>query len=179
MTSRTLCSGFVLPLFVGLALAACGGSGEKTPASQATDTSHAIHAAAESAAAAPAAQAAAPADYLVCQTCHQANGEGLPNAFPPLAGSAIVNGPVGPHIAIVLKGLTGPVTVKGATYNGMMAPWESLTDEQIVGAINYERASWGNTGTPVTAADVARIREAVKGRTTPWTIAELEKASLK
>jgi mono/diheme cytochrome c family protein len=172
-------SGSTLPVLAGLALAACGGSGEKAPASQATDTAHAAPAAAESAGAPAAQAAAAPADYVVCQTCHQANGEGLPNAFPPLAGSDIVNGPVGPHLAIVLKGLTGPVTVKGAPYNGMMAPWESLSDEQIVGAINYERASWGNKGTPATVADVARIRGAVKGRTTPWTIAELEKAGLK
>jgi mono/diheme cytochrome c family protein len=156
-------------------IAACAGSGEKPAPATSADSSHAEHAAA------PAAPAPAPgADaYAVCQTCHQANGEGLPNAFPSLVGSEYVNGPGGPHIAIVLKGLTGPITVKGQTFTGVMAPWESLGDDQIAAAINYERASWGNSGAPVTQADVARIREAVKGRTAPWTVAELEKANLK
>ncbi|MFN8650727.1 MAG: cytochrome c [Gemmatimonadales bacterium] len=180
-------------LFASLAcssmLAACSGGkpADQAATSAATDTAnpHAGMAmpAESGAAAVPAAATPSTAPgvdaYAVCQTCHQANGEGLPNAFPPLAGSAIVNGPVGPHVAIVLKGMSGPITVKGATYNNIMAPWESLSDEQIVSAINYERASWGNTGTPVTAADVARVRAAVKGRSTPWTVAELEKAAIK
>lgn len=181
-------------LALSLVLTACGGGGKPadqaaTPAATDTANAHAgmampaeSGAAANPAAATPAATpSTAPGveAYAVCQTCHQANGEGLPNAFPPLAGSEIVNGPVGPHIAIVLKGMSGPITVKGATYNNIMAPWESLPDDQIVAAINYERASWGNKGTPVTAADVARVRAAVKSRSTPWTVAELEKAAIK
>lgn len=167
--------------FAALVLAAgCGGGGEK--AGTAADRGHTAHADSSAMAAAPATpvQPAAGAEhYAVCQTCHQADGNGLPNAFPPLAGSDFVNGPGAPHIAIVLHGLTGPVTVKGQSFNSAMAPWASLSDEQIAGAINYERASWGNSGAPVTVADVARIREATKGRATPWTVAELEKAGLK
>jgi mono/diheme cytochrome c family protein len=129
-------------------------------------------------AAAPAGAAPSPDAYAICSTCHQANGEGLPNTFPPLAGSEYVNGPGAPHIAIVLKGLTGPITVKGKSYNSVMTPWESLSDDQIAAAINYERASWGNTGAPVTSADVAKVRLALKSRTTPWTVDELKKAKL-
>jgi nitrite reductase (NO-forming) len=124
----------------------------------------------------PAAPAAAdPADYQICSACHQANGEGIPKTFPPLAGSSIVNGPPGPHIAIVLKGLVGPITVKGQPYTGAMAPWESLTDAQIAGAVNYERTHWGNTGAQVTAADVASLRKRLAARTTPYTMADLKK----
>ena len=174
MSSTSIVVRLGVSALASMLISGCGGSGEKPAPAVAADSSHAEPAAA------PAVPAAAGADaYVVCQTCHQANGEGLPNAFPPLAGSDIVNGPAGPHIAIVLKGLTGPVTVKGQTFNGVMAPWESLGDEQILAAINYERASWGNHGAPASEADVARIREAVKGRTTPWTIADLEKADLK
>ncbi|HTO73254.1 MAG TPA: cytochrome c [Gemmatimonadales bacterium] len=154
---------------VTLGVIACGG--EKQPAPPAAEAS-------------PPAQAAAPASggeeaYQICATCHQATGLGIPNAFPPLAGSDFVNGPGAPHIAIVLKGLTGPLTVRGQNFNGVMAPWESLSDDQIAAAINYERGSWGNTGAPVTAADVARIRQAIATRTTPWTAADLEKAGLR
>ena len=132
---------------------------------------------------APAAAQAQPAAvgeeaYQVCSTCHQPTGQGMPNAFPPLVGSGYVNGPGPRHIAIVLKGLSGPVTVNGQSYNGVMASWESLSDDQIAEAINYERSHWGNTGAPVTTSDVARIRAALASRTTPWTAAELEKAAL-
>ncbi|MBK6778907.1 MAG: cytochrome c [Gemmatimonadetes bacterium] len=118
------------------------------------------------------------ADYQICSACHQPNGQGIPKTFPPLAGSTIVNGPGGPHIAIVLKGLVGPTTVKGQVYNGAMAPWESLTDAQIAGAINYERTHWGNTGAKVTVADVARVRQLVKARKTPFTMDDLKKLKL-
>jgi mono/diheme cytochrome c family protein len=114
-------------------------------------------------------------DYQICAACHQATGLGLPKTFPPLAGSLIVNGPPAPHIAIVLKGLVGPVKVKGEVYNSAMAPWESLSDAQIAGAINYERTHWGNKGIKVTPADVAKIRTLLKARKTPFTAADLEK----
>lgn len=161
------------------ALTACG-SGEKAPAPAEQPAPAPAPAAAESTPATPTATAAAPgADaYAICSTCHQPNGEGLPNAFPPLAGSDYVNGPGAPHIAIVLKGLAGPITVKGQTYNSVMAPWESLSDDQVAAAVNYERASWGNTGAPVTSADVAKVRAAITSRTTAWTVDDLKKAKL-
>jgi mono/diheme cytochrome c family protein len=152
-------------------LVACGGAKDQTAAKP---DSVPAPVAAATPAAAPGADA-----YQVCATCHQATGEGLPPAFPPLVGSDFVNGPGEPHIAIVLKGLTGPVVVKGQTFNGVMAAWESLPDDQIAAAINYERASWGNTGTPVTVQDVAAVRAAVKSRTTAWTADDLKKATLR
>ncbi len=110
-----------------------------------------------------------------CTVCHQATGLGLPNTFPPLAGSEIVNGKADAHIRIVLEGLTGPVTVKGQGFNSMMpAQGAAITDADIAAAINYERSSWGNTGAQVTAAQVAAIRAATASRTTPWTEAELK-----
>lgn len=136
---------------------------------------------------APAMDAPAPAQTAMsgeteyqntCGACHQATGEGMAGAFPPLAGSDLVN-MASPDrmIAIILKGLQGPVTVKGVEYNSVMAPWESmLTDEQIAAITTYERTSWGNTGSPVTAEQVAAVRAKVADRTTSWTIAELEAA---
>jgi mono/diheme cytochrome c family protein len=130
---------------------------------------------------APAAQTAAvngEAEYTTtCSACHQATGEGMPGAFPPLAGSAIANNPSPDQmIAIVLKGLQGPVQVKGMEYNGMMSPWESLSDEQIAAITTYERSSWGNSAPAVTPEMVAAVRTKVADRTTSWTIAELEAA---
>lgn len=161
------------------ALTACGGGGEKAT----TDS-------AATAAATPAATEAAPttaaagaldgkAEYLVCQTCHQENGEGLPNLYPPLAGSELINGDPSIPIAIILHGLQGEVTVKGQKFNNVMAPWASLSDAQIAAILTYERSSWGNAAAAVTAAEVGTVRAATSSRTGPWTPAEVMAAKLK
>lgn len=113
----------------------------------------------------------------VCGTCHQADGNGMAGAFPPLTESPFVTA-ASPNrlIAIVLKGLTGPITIKGVEYNSVMAPWESLTDDQIAAITTYERSSWGHTAAAVTPAMVAEVRASVASRTTSWTVAELEAA---
>lgn len=154
---------------IALLLAACGGDKKET---------------APPAAAPPATATATPAampqgQYAVCQTCHQADGKGVPNAFPPLAGSEIANGPAEVPIAIVLHGLQGPLTVHGATYNGMMAAWGQFSDDDIAATLTYVRASWGNAAAPVTAGEVAAVRAATSSRTTPWTWDELQAAKLK
>lgn len=113
-----------------------------------------------------------------CTVCHQADGTGMAGIYPPLAGSELVNA-ASPNrmIAIVLKGLTGPVTVKGSAYNGIMAAFEAtLNDEQIASIVTYERSSWGNTGAAVTAAQVAELRSSLASRSAAWTIEELEAA---
>lgn len=94
-----------------------------------------------------------------CAACHQPTGQGVPGAFPPIAGSEYANGPADTQIKIVLKGLSGPIKVKGVTYNGqMMAFADRLTDDQIAAIITHERTSWGNSGGAVTAADVKKLR---------------------
>jgi len=161
------------------ALAACGGGGEKAAT---TDTAAAAATAAAPAAtpaAAPAAGLDGKAEYLVCQTCHQENGEGLPNLYPPLAGSEWLNGEPEVPIAIVLHGMQGEITVKGQKFNNVMAPWASLSDAQIAAILTYERSSWGNTAAAVTAEQVAAVRAATSSRTTPWTPEEVKAAKLK
>lgn len=157
------------------ALAACGGGGEKAAT---TDTAAAV-APAATPAAAPAAGLDGKAEYLVCQTCHQETGEGLPNLYPPLAGSEWLTGEPEIAIAIVLHGMQGEITVKGQKYNNVMAPWASLSDAQIAAILTYERSSWGNTAAAVTADQVAAVRAATTSRTTPWTPDEVKAAKLK
>jgi mono/diheme cytochrome c family protein len=106
-----------------------------------------------------------------CATCHQANGLGVPGQYPPLAGSDIVNGGSRRHVMIVLKGLQGPVTVKGQRYgSAVMQPWDkTLTDEKIADVVTYERSAWGNKGAPVTAEGVAALRKELSSRTESYT----------
>lgn len=47
-----------------------------------------------------------------CATCHQRNGEGDNNRFPPLAQSERVLGEVEPLVASILNGIQGEITVR-------------------------------------------------------------------
>jgi mono/diheme cytochrome c family protein len=96
-----------------------------------------------------------------CQTCHQANGEGVAGQYPPLAGSEFTIGGSRRPAMIVLKGLQGPVKVKGQQYgSAVMQPWDkTLTDKQIADVLTYERSEWGNSASPVTAEQIAALRK--------------------
>ena len=94
-----------------------------------------------------------------CSACHQASGEGLPGAFPPLKGNSVVNkDDATKHIHVVLDGVQGE-KVGGADYASPMPPFaKMLSDADIADIIDYERSSWGNHGKLVTAAQVAGER---------------------
>jgi mono/diheme cytochrome c family protein len=96
-----------------------------------------------------------------CQTCHQANGLGVAGQYPPLAGSEFTNGGSRRMGMIVLKGLQGPVKVKGQEYgSAVMQPWDkTLTDQKIADVMTYERSEWGNNASPVTAEQIAALRK--------------------
>jgi nitrite reductase (NO-forming) len=97
-----------------------------------------------------------------CSTCHQENGEGLPNVFPPLAKSDFLMSNPQRAIAVVLNGLSGQVTVNGASYNSVMPPMSQLNDDEVANILTYALNSWGNTGPAVTANEVAGIRATTK-----------------
>ena len=93
-----------------------------------------------------------------CQACHQANGEGLAGAFPPLAKSDYLLADTKRSINEVVNGKTGEVTVNGTVYNSTMAPNSGLSDEQVVDVMNYILNSWGNEGGTVTIEDVVAAK---------------------
>jgi len=91
-----------------------------------------------------------------CSSCHQAQGQGEPGVFPPLAGNPVVTGPAATVIGIVKHGLAKPITVKGVTYNGQMPAWgQTLSASDIAAVLTYIRHSWGNSASGVTPAQVA------------------------
>ena len=93
-----------------------------------------------------------------CSTCHQDNGQGLPNVFPPLAKSDFLMSDPQRAIEIVLNGLSGPVTVNGTAYNSVMPPMSQLNDDEVANILTYALNSWGNTGPAITPNEVAGIR---------------------
>ena len=106
-----------------------------------------------------------------CAVCHQPSGVGAQGqGYPPLAGSEIVNGGARRPAMIVLKGLVGPVTIKGVQYgSAVMQPWEkTLTDQKIADVLTYVRQEWGNTGGPVTVEGISALRKELAGRAESW-----------
>ena len=90
-----------------------------------------------------------------CQACHQANGEGLKGAFPPLKASPIVlddNPEI--LIEIIMKGYNGR-----EEYGEMPAVGKNngLKPGEITAIINHERASWGNSARAIDVEEVERI----------------------
>ncbi len=93
-----------------------------------------------------------------CLTCHQADGGGVRNMFPPLAGNPKVTGSSSDIIKIVLFGLKGPIVVNERDYDQVMPPQNYLDDKQIADILTYVRSEWGNKAQPVKAEEIAKIR---------------------
>jgi nitrite reductase (NO-forming) len=91
-----------------------------------------------------------------CSFCHQPTGEGLPNAFPPLAKSDYLMADTKRAIDIIKNGKQGEITVNGKKFNGVMPP-QAFTDEQVADVLNYVRNSWGNKGKIVTVEEVKAV----------------------
>jgi nitrite reductase (NO-forming) len=91
----------------------------------------------------------------LCFACHMPDGKGLPSVFPPLAGSDYMLGDRARAIRVALKGMTGPVTVNGQSYDSAMPP-TGLTEEQITDVLTYTFNAWGNSGEPFTVDEVRR-----------------------
>jgi len=82
-----------------------------------------------------------------CAACHQADGKGIPGAFPALAGSSVVTGALGEVSEVLLKGRGGMPDFSG-----------SLDDAEIALVVSYARSSWGNRAPPVTSAEIEARR---------------------
>lgn len=95
-----------------------------------------------------------------CASCHQANGEGLPGAFPPLKGSPVVaSDDIDVYVNIIMNGYTGrpgygPMPSVGKTAN--------FTPEIVTAIMNHERSSWGNNAKPVTLEQVKAAMDKIK-----------------
>lgn len=105
----------------------------------------------------PEIMAKGQAAFIMCAACHGQNGEGGP-AGPPLAESEWVTGPVSNLVRIQLRGLMGPITVKGVEYNMVMAPMAYQDDATIAAVLTYVRNSFGNEAPPVVPEQVEALR---------------------
>lgn len=112
--------------------------------------------------AAPAAAPDGAAVFARCAACHTPTGAGVPGVFPPLGADfrAQAAKKAGRrYLALaVMKGLTGPLTVGGTTYRGVMPAQAGLDSAAIAAALNHVGTKIARTGPafkPFTAAEVA------------------------
>jgi len=113
-----------------------------------------------------------------CANCHQASGVGQPGSYPPLAGSEWVLGSKERLAAVLLAGVSGPITVKGVTYSTQVMPgWAGFfTDEKLADIMTYLRATWGNTAGAVDPGEVVAARAKFGSHLTgPYSEADLLK----
>ena len=99
-----------------------------------------------------------------CTACHQLEAQGVPGAFPPLAGSDFLMANKERAIGVVMHGLTGEVTVLGKKYNGVM-PMLQLTDGDIAAVLSYVRTNFGNKASDIVSlAEVRKVRAAAAAK---------------
>lgn len=108
--------------------------------------------------------------YQRCAACHLPTGKGVPGAFPPLQADvrALAGKPEGRrYLALaVTRGLSGPLTVEGKTYRGMMPPQSGLDDEAVAAVLSHVTGTVAGGGTavkPFTAAEIKAARDGAAG----------------
>lgn len=164
--SKTL----VLAAFAALLLSACGGGDKTPPANTNTTTTTTTSHTNPTPEPTPVTSNEISKDEKIakgkevytriCQACHQADGKGLPGAFPPVAQSDYMEKDLKKSIHGVANGLTGEITVNGQKYNSAMPkPNPELTDEELASVFTYILNSFGNKGGEVTVKEAAEARK--------------------
>jgi len=100
-----------------------------------------------------------------CLACHQADGKGLPGAFPPLAASDYLLSNPKRGVTVTVKGLHGEIVVNGTKYDSVMPAMTQLSDQQIADVLTYVLNSWGNSAGEIAAAEVAAVRRSAAAET--------------
>ncbi|HAG14994.1 MAG TPA: hypothetical protein DCG69_00515 [Bacteroidales bacterium] len=91
-----------------------------------------------------------------CARCHQPDGNGIPDKFPPLAKSDYLENRLA-SIAVVANGLSGENVINDKVYQAEM-PKADLNNREIVAVVNYIFGSWGNKIRPTNLAEVKKIK---------------------
>jgi len=143
-----------------LVSAACAGVGETpvpaVPAAQPTTAAAAGN---------PPADSRPPGQRLYaqhCLSCHQADGGGVPNMQPPIAGGTWVKGDPQALALFVMSGGFGSAERKDSANDNVMPEFRQLPDADLAEILSYIRAKFGGGASAVSAADVAAARANLK-----------------
>lgn len=143
-----------------LMFSSCGGGGDQAGSADTTKTTQ------DTVAANPYADLPADIQAMMprgkelydtkCFACHQKDGKGVANTFPPLAQSDYLLADKKRAVAQTLNGSHEPMVVNGVTYTQQMTP-QVDTKEDAVAVINYVLNNFGNKGGFITLDEVKDV----------------------
>jgi mono/diheme cytochrome c family protein len=94
-----------------------------------------------------------------CVACHREQGQGVPGAYPPLAGNRAVTMPVTANLVqVVLHGGFPPATRARPRPFGMPPFAPFLSDADVAAVLTYIRSAWKNNAAAVTELAVSQQR---------------------
>lgn len=94
-----------------------------------------------------------------CVACHGDAGQGVPNAYPALAGNrAVTLANTANLVQVVLKGGYAPATAGNPRPYGMPPYMLELNDREVAAVLTHLRSAWGNQAPAVSELDVNRLR---------------------
>ena len=96
-----------------------------------------------------------------CLSCHQADGGGVPNMQPAIAGGTWVKGDAKALALFVMSGGFDSAGRKESANGNVMPPFRQLSDEDLSQLLTYVREKFGPGASPVSAAEVAAARESL------------------
>ncbi|GIW27161.1 MAG: hypothetical protein KatS3mg070_0524 [Meiothermus sp.] len=85
-----------------------------------------------------------------CAGCHGANAQGIPGAFPPLAGNPRMQDEAY-VIKVIREGISGPLEVGGQTYNGVMPAMPQVSEADAKAIAGYLKGLGGAAAEPAPA----------------------------
>jgi len=94
-----------------------------------------------------------------CASCHQHDGKGDNNRFPPLVDSEWVSGDEERLIKIVLNGYQGEINVNGKSYSGIMPSNAHLDDHAIASILTYIRSRFAKKTDQVSELQISNVRK--------------------
>jgi mono/diheme cytochrome c family protein len=93
-----------------------------------------------------------------CMSCHQMEGEGIEDIYPPVAKSDYLMADKNRSITQILYGISGELKVNGKTYNGDMTGFD-LSDQEVSDVLNYVRNSFNGKSAAITPEEVKASRK--------------------
>lgn len=89
-----------------------------------------------------------------CEACHQSNGKGFRDLYPPLAQSDFLLTDLDRAACIAMNGINGEIQVNGKSYDMTMAPVKGMNPQKVTDVLNFIANSWGNNAGIITKKEV-------------------------
>lgn len=98
-----------------------------------------------------------------CANCHQADGKGMANLYPPLTGSKIIRDKAA-MACIIRYGMKDTIMVHGKPFSRPMPANAKLQELEIAEIITYVNMKWGQDSVYTPIATVSKALEACAER---------------